>query len=64
MYVLMFGCYTHNRNQSNAIRFPFYINNVLTNMEQIGSVFDEYVIILCYDNSGDDTLKILMDYLI
>ena len=39
-----------------------YLEKVLTNMEQIGSVFDEYVIILCYDNSGDDTLKILMDY--
>ena len=39
-----------------------YLEKVLTNMEQIGSVFDDYVIILCYDNSVDDTLKILMDY--
>jgi glycosyltransferase involved in cell wall biosynthesis len=39
-----------------------YLEIVLANMEQIGSVFDEYVIILCYDNSTDNTLKILTDY--
>jgi len=39
-----------------------YLERVLTNMEKIGSVFDEYVIILCYDDSIDKTLKILTDY--
>jgi glycosyltransferase involved in cell wall biosynthesis len=39
-----------------------YLERVLVNMEKIGSVFDEYVIILCYDNSTDSTLKILTDY--
>jgi glycosyltransferase involved in cell wall biosynthesis len=39
-----------------------YLERVLINMEKIGSIFDEYVIILCYDNSKDDTLKILTDY--
>jgi glycosyltransferase involved in cell wall biosynthesis len=39
-----------------------YLNGVLSNMEQIGGIFDEYVIILCYDDSMDNTLKILIDY--
>ena len=39
-----------------------YLECVLSNMEQIGGIFDEYVIILCYDVSKDNTLKILMDY--
>jgi glycosyltransferase involved in cell wall biosynthesis len=39
-----------------------YLERVLTNMEKIGSAFDEYVIILCYDDSTDSTLKILTDY--
>lgn len=39
-----------------------YLERVLANMEKIGSVFDEYVIILCYDKSIDNTLKILTKY--
>lgn len=39
-----------------------YLERVLANMEKIGSIFDEYVIILCYDDSIDNTLKILTDY--
>jgi len=39
-----------------------YLERVLANMEKIGGVFDEYVIILCYDDSTDNTLKILTDY--
>ena len=39
-----------------------YLERVLANMEKIGGVFDEYVIILCYDESTDSTLKILTDY--
>lgn len=39
-----------------------YLERVLANMEKIGGVFDEYVIILCYDDSRDNTLKILTDY--
>ena len=39
-----------------------YLERVLANMEKIGDVFDEYVIILCYDDSTDNTLKILTDY--
>ena len=38
-----------------------YLERVLNNMEQIGSIFNKYVIILCYDKSGDNTLKILTD---
>ena len=39
-----------------------YLERVLVNMEKIGSTFDDYVIILCYDDSADKTLKILTDY--
>ena len=39
-----------------------YLERVLANMEKIGTGFDEYVIILCYDDSTDNTLKILSDY--
>jgi len=39
-----------------------YLERVLQNMEEIGSIFDEYVIILCYDDSKDTTLKLLTDY--
>ena len=33
-----------------------YLDNIFKNMEQISSLFDDYVIILYYDNSDDDTL--------
>jgi glycosyltransferase involved in cell wall biosynthesis len=39
-----------------------YLERVLQNMEQIGSIFDDYVIIICYDDSTDNTLQILKDY--
>lgn len=39
-----------------------YLERVLANMEKIGSIFDKYVIILCYDTSTDNTLKMLTDY--
>ena len=39
-----------------------YINNVLTNMEKITTLFDDYVIILYYDHSDDDTLIQLQNY--
>ena len=39
-----------------------YLNKVLENIEKIGSLFDDYSIIIYYDNSRDDTLKILQEY--
>jgi hypothetical protein len=39
-----------------------YLYKVLYNMEKIGSIFDDYKIIIYYDNSSDNTLKILKDY--
>jgi len=39
-----------------------HLEKVLANMEKIGSIFDDYVIILFYDDSTDNTLKLLIDY--
>ena len=39
-----------------------YLDNIFKNMEQISSLFDDYVIILYYDNSNDDTLIKLTKY--
>jgi hypothetical protein len=39
-----------------------YLDKIFINMEKIGSLFDDYVIILCYDNSGDDTLQKIKNY--
>ena len=39
-----------------------YLNKVLENMEQIGSLFDDYKIIIYYDKSSDNTLEILKKY--
>jgi len=39
-----------------------YLKTVLNNIEQIGSLFDDYIIILFYDHSTDDTLQILKNY--
>jgi hypothetical protein len=39
-----------------------YLEGFLNNIEQIGSIFDEYSLILCYDDSADDTLKRLISY--
>jgi hypothetical protein len=39
-----------------------YLNKVLQNMEKIGTIFDDYKIIIFYDESQDNTLDILKDY--
>jgi hypothetical protein len=39
-----------------------YLHKVLANMEKIGSIFDDYIIMLYYDKSTDNTLKILKEY--
>jgi hypothetical protein len=39
-----------------------YLNKVFENIEKIGSVFDDYKIILYYDVSRDNTLNILKEY--
>ena len=39
-----------------------YLIKVLNNMENIGSIFDDYQIIIYYDVSNDNTLKILKEY--
>jgi len=39
-----------------------YLSKVLENMEQLGSLFHEYAILIYYDHSTDNTLRILQDY--
>lgn len=39
-----------------------YLSKVLENMEKIGSLFDDYRILLYYDKSTDNTMDILKDY--
>jgi len=39
-----------------------YLNNVFSNIEKIGSLFDDYVILLYYDSSDDNTLDLLQSY--
>ena len=39
-----------------------YLDQIFKNMEKIGSLFDEYVIILYYDPSDDNTLQKIQDY--
>jgi hypothetical protein len=39
-----------------------YLRKVLNNMEKIGSIFEDYIIMLYYDNSSDNTLSILKEY--
>lgn len=39
-----------------------YLLKVLTNMEKIGSLFDDYKILIYYDKSNDNTLNILKEY--
>jgi len=39
-----------------------YLPKVLENMEKIGALFDEYKILIYYDNSNDNTLDILKKY--
>ena len=39
-----------------------YLSKVLDNMEKIGSLFDQYSILIYYDHSTDNTLSILQSY--
>jgi hypothetical protein len=39
-----------------------YLNKVFQNIEKLGSLFNDYNIIIYYDESKDDTLQILKDY--
>jgi len=39
-----------------------YLDKIFRNMEKIGSLFTEYTIILCYDQSRDNTLGKIKDY--
>ena len=39
-----------------------YLDKIFQNMELIGSLFEDYVIILYYDESYDDTLEKLKNY--
>jgi hypothetical protein len=39
-----------------------FLDRIFSNMEKIGSLFEEYVIILSYDQSGDNTLQKIKDY--
>ena len=39
-----------------------YLNKVLDNIEKIGSLFNDYKIVIYYDTSSDNTLNILKTY--
>ena len=39
-----------------------YLAKVLDNMAKIGSLFDDYAILIYYDKSSDNTLNILKEY--
>jgi hypothetical protein len=39
-----------------------YLNKVLENIDKIGSLFDDYIILIYYDKSSDNTLEILKKY--
>jgi len=39
-----------------------YLPKILANMEKIGSLFDDYKIVIYYDKSNDNTLSILKQY--
>jgi hypothetical protein len=39
-----------------------YLQKNLSSMEKIGSLFDDYMIIIYYDESSDDSLKTLKEY--
>jgi len=39
-----------------------YLNKVLENIEKIGSLFNDYTILIYYDKSSDNTLEILKEY--
>jgi hypothetical protein len=39
-----------------------YLNKVLENIEKIGSLFDDYKIVIYYDRSNDNSLEVLTEY--
>lgn len=39
-----------------------YLRKIFENIEKIGSLFDDYSIIIYYDNSTDNTLEVLKEY--
>jgi glycosyltransferase involved in cell wall biosynthesis len=39
-----------------------FLDRIFENMEKIGELFEDYVIILSYDNSDDDTLQKIKEY--
>ena len=39
-----------------------FLEKVFKNIETIGKIFDDYRVIMAYDNSTDNSLKILQDY--
>jgi len=39
-----------------------YLKKNLSNMDKLGSLFEDYKILIYYDESSDDSLKILKDY--
>jgi hypothetical protein len=39
-----------------------YLEKIFSNIEKIGELFDDYVIIMYYDNSSDNTLQQIVDY--
>jgi hypothetical protein len=39
-----------------------YLNRVFSNIEKLGALFDDYVIIMYYDKSNDNTLNLLKQY--
>jgi hypothetical protein len=39
-----------------------YLNKVLENIEKVGSLFDDYTILIYYDQSSDNSLQILKEY--
>ena len=39
-----------------------FLNKVLENIEKIGSLFEDYTLLIYYDKSSDNTLQILKEY--
>ena len=62
---------TDNTNTNNKINCCIcgtvkncgkYLPKVFSNVEKIGNLFNDYEIIVYYDNSNDDTLQQLLEY--
>ena len=39
-----------------------YLKKVFENIEKIGSIFDDYTIVIYYDKSTDNSLEFLKEY--